>query len=141
LGPKEAFIAGLAIPLSFLVAFIGLYVSGNTINFVSLFSLILAVGILVDSAIVVTEAIHSEKQSGKSGKEAALATIRTFGWPLISGTATTLAVFAPLFLISGVTGKFIASIPFTIIFVLSASLFVALAFVPLIAAHFLDRHT
>lgn len=140
LGPKEAFIAGLSIPISFLVAFIGLYTSGNTINFVSLFSLILAVGILVDSAIVVTEAIYAEKQNGKTGKEAALATIHTFGWPLISGTATTIAVFAPLFLVSGVTGKFIASIPFTIIFVLLASLFVALAFVPLIAARFLEKH-
>ena len=141
LGWKEALIAGLAIPLSFLVAFIGLYLSGNTINFVSLFSLILAVGILVDSAIVVTEAIHSEKQSGKSGIGAALATIKTFGWPLISGTATTIAVFAPLFIVSGVTGEFIASIPFTIIFVLAASLFVALAFVPLIASHFLHEHS
>ncbi|PIR37973.1 MAG: hypothetical protein COV34_02705 [Candidatus Zambryskibacteria bacterium CG10_big_fil_rev_8_21_14_0_10_42_12] len=141
LGWKEAIIAGLAIPLSFLVAFIGLYLSGNTINFVSLFSLILAVGILVDSAIVVTEAIHTEKQSGKSGLEAALATIKTFGWPLISGTATTIAVFAPLFIVSGVTGEFIASIPFTIIFVLAASLFVALAFVPLIASHFLHEHS
>lgn len=141
LGWKEALIAGIAIPLSFLVAFIGLYTSGNTINFVSLFSLILAVGILVDSAIVVTEAIHAEKQSGKSGVDAALTTIHTFSWPLISGTATTIAVFAPLFLVSGVTGKFIASIPFTIIFVLTASLFVALAFVPLIASTFLTHHS
>ena len=60
IGWKEALIAGLAIPLSFLVAFIGLNSSGNTINFVSLFSLILSVGILVDSAIVVTEAIHTK---------------------------------------------------------------------------------
>jgi len=141
LGWKEALIAGFAIPLSFLVSFIGLYLSGNTINFVSLFSLILAVGILVDSAIVVTEAIHSEKQKGKSGIDAALATIKTFGWPLISGTATTIAVFAPLFIVSGVTGEFIASIPFTIIFVLTASLFVALAFVPLIASTLLTHHS
>jgi HAE1 family hydrophobic/amphiphilic exporter-1 len=134
LGWREALIAGSAIPLSFLIAFIGLWASGNTINFVSLFSLILAVGILVDSAIVVVEGIHARRGRGRSGVDAARRTIREFAWPLISGTLTTVAVFAPLFFISGVTGKFIASIPFTVIFVLLASLFVALGMVPLIAS-------
>jgi len=137
IGFRESIIAGLAIPISFLIAFIGLSASGNTINFVSLFSLILAVGILVDSAIVITEGIHTNLQKGYSKKESALVTLKEFNWPLISGTMTTIAVFAPLFFISGVTGKFIAIIPFTVIFVLSASLFVALGFIPLIASTFL----
>lgn len=139
LGWREAIIAGLAIPLSFLVAFIALDGSGNTINFVSLFSLILSVGILVDSAIVITEAIHTNMKEGGNKTEAARKAVNTFYSPLISGTATTIAVFAPLFLLSGVTGEFISSIPFTIIFVLLASLFVALAIVPLIASIFLRR--
>ena len=137
LGWREAIIAGLAIPLSFLLAFVGLYYSGNTINFVSLFSLILAVGILVDSAIVITEAIHTRLKQGNSKEQAAIKAIHDFHWPLTSGTATTIAVFAPLFLISGVTGEFISSIPFTIIFVLIASIIVALGIVPLVASSFL----
>ena len=134
IGWREALIAGLAIPMSFLVAFIGLYASGNSINFVSLFSLILSVGILVDSAIVITEGVHTNILSGLSRRESAKKAIAEFQWPLISGTMTTVAVFAPLFFISGVTGQFIAVIPFTIIFVLLASLFVALAIIPLFAS-------
>ena len=137
LGAKEALLAGLAIPLSFLIAFIGLNASGNTVNFVSLFALILAVGILVDSVIVVTEGIHTHLRNGLSPMKATQKAIRELHWPIVAGTMTTVAVFFPLFFISGVTGKFIASIPFTIIFVLIASLFVALGLVPVFAKHFL----
>lgn len=133
IGWREAVVAGLSIPLSFVIAFIGLAASGNTINFVSLFALILAIGILVDSGIVVTEAVHTRYRRLGNAVEAAKETIREYAWPLIAGTLTTVAVFAPLFFISGVTGKFIASIPFTIIFVLLASIFVALGLLPLIA--------
>lgn len=141
IGWRESVVAGIAIPLSFLIAFIGLSLSGNTINFVSLFSLILAVGILVDSAIVITEGIHLRISDYPRRRDAALATIKEFHWPLTSGTMTTIAVFIPLFLISGITGEFIASIPFTIIFVLAASLFVALAIVPLLSAVILQKKT
>ena len=133
LGWRESVVAALSIPLSFVIAFIGLYLSGNTINFISLFALILAVGILVDSGIVVTEAIHTRIRKTGNPEEAARLAIKEYAWPLIAGTMTTIAVFAPLFFLSGVTGKFIASIPFTIIFVLFASIFVALGFVPLLA--------
>jgi len=139
LGWREALIASLAIPLSFLIGFIGLQASGNTINFVSLFALILSVGILVDSAIVMVEGIHTKMKRQLDKQESALSTIKEFNWPLAAGTATTIAVFAPLFFISGVTGQFIYSIPFTIIFVLIASFFVALGIVPVIAATFMRR--
>lgn len=139
IGWKEAILSGLTIPLSFMVAFIGLKASGNTINFVSLFALILSVGILVDSAIVVVESIHTKMKAMNDKVESAKMTIEEFYYPLTSGTTTTIAVFAPLFLLSGVTGQFIASIPFTIIFVLVASLFVALGVVPLMASIFLTR--
>ncbi len=118
-----------------MIAFIGLYVSGNTINFISLFALILAVGILVDSGIVITEAIHTRMRKFGNAEDAAVRAIKEYAWPLIAGTMTTIAVFAPLFFLSGVTGKFIASIPFTIIFVLLASIFVALGIVPLLAIY------
>lgn len=136
IGWREAVVAGLSIPLSFLIAFIGLWASGNTINFVSLFSLILAIGILVDSGIVVTEAIHTRTSLYDTKEEAAIASLREYAWPLIGGTMTTIAVFVPLFFISGIVGQFIKSIPFTIIFVLFASIFVALGLVPLIAISF-----
>jgi multidrug efflux pump len=140
IGWREAFVAGLSIPLSFVVAFIGLSASGNSINFISLFSLILAIGILVDSGIVVAEAIHTRMKTLKDGEQAAIATIKEYSWPLIAGTMTTVAVFAPLFFISGITGEFIKSIPFTIIFVLIASIFVALGMVPLLAVVLTKPH-
>lgn len=133
LGWRESLVAAASVPLSFLIAFIGLQASGNTINFVSLFSLILAIGILVDSGIVVVEAIHTHLVRTGDKRKAALLALKEYAWPLIAGTFTTVAVFIPLFFLSGVTGKFIASIPFTVIFVLIASIFVALGLVPLLA--------
>lgn len=136
IGWRESLVAGLAIPLSFLIAFIGLYFTGNTLNFISLFALILAVGILVDSGIVVTEAIHARMKIFGNATEAARAALHDYAWPLIAGTMATVAVFAPLFFLTGIIGKFIAGIPYTLIFVLIASIFVALGIVPLIAVLF-----
>lgn len=139
IGWRESLVAGVSIPLSFLIAFIGLNMSGNTINFVSLFALILAIGILVDSGIVVTEAIHTRMRLYKTKLEAAQAALHEYAWPLIAGTMATVAVFAPLFFISGVVGQFISTIPFTLIFVLLASIVVALGVVPLIAIMFTKK--
>jgi multidrug efflux pump len=136
LGWRESLVAAASIPLSFLVAFIGLLASGNTLNNVSLFSLILAIGILVDSGIVVVEAFHTRLLKYGDKDAAAVAAIREYAWPLIAGTFTTIVVFLPLFFLSGIVGKFLASIPFTVIFVLLASIFVALGFVPLLAILF-----
>jgi multidrug efflux pump subunit AcrB len=135
LGWRESLAAAASIPLSFLIAFIGMYASGNSLNVVSLFSLILAIGILVDSGIVVVEAIHTRLESAGSRKAAAVAAIEEYAWPLFAGTFTTIGVFVPLFFLSGILGKFIASIPFTVIFVLLASIFVALGIVPLLAVY------
>ena len=133
IGWRESLVAALSIPISFLIAFLGLYLTGNTLNFISLFALILAVGILVDSGIVVTEAIHARMRLYGSALEAARAALSDYAWPLIAGTMATVAVFAPLFFIRGIVGKFIAGIPYTLIFVLIASIFVALGIVPIIA--------
>jgi multidrug efflux pump len=142
LGWRESLVAAASIPLSFLVAFIGLLASGNTLNNVSLFSLILAIGILVDSGIVVVEAFHTRLLKTGDKHEAAVAAIREYAWPLIAGTFTTIVVFVPLFFLSGIIGKFLGAIPFTIIFVLLASIFVALGFVPLLAIFFVkDEHS
>lgn len=139
IGWRESLVAALAIPLSFLIAFIGLYFTGNTLNFISLFALILAVGILVDSGIVVTEAIHARMKTHSTADAAAHAALKDYAWPLIAGTSATIAVFAPLFFISGIVGKFIAGIPYTLIFVLIASIIVALGIVPLVAILFTKK--
>ena len=138
IGWREALIAGLSIPLSLLIAFILMYYSGNTLNFVSLFSLVLVIGIIVDAAIVIVEGINTNvrRDDISNGIEAARATVKEFHIPLLAGTMTTVAVFAPLFMISGITGEFIKSIPFTVIAVLVSSLLVSIGFVPLIASRF-----
>ena len=141
IGWREGLLAGLAIPLSFLFGFIGLYFSGNTINFLSLFALILGIGILVDSAIVMVEGINRKMKDNPNidKKQAAIETINDFSTPLIAGTLTTVSMFTGLFIVTGIIGQFISSIPFTLIFLLFASLFVALAILPLFAASFLKR--
>lgn len=143
IGWREGLIAGTAIPLSFTIGFIGLYLSGNTINFLSLFSLILGIGVLVDSAIVMVEGINKRMKDDPTidKVQAAILTIREFNLPLLSGTLTTVSMFAGLFIVSGVTGQFIAVIPFTLIFILFASLLVALGFIPLIASSLLRRRS
>jgi len=136
LGWRESLVAAASIPLSFLIAFIGLQASGNTLNNVSLFALILAIGILVDSGIVMVEAYHTHLLKHGRKMDAAIAAIREYAWPLIAGTFTTIVVFVPLFFLSGIIGKFLFSIPFTVIFVLLASIFVALGFVPILSVFF-----
>ena len=136
IGWREAIVAAVSIPLSFLIAFIGLYFTGNSLNFITLFALILAVGILVDSGIVVTEAIHARMRGNGDALGAAQKALADYAWPLIAGTMATVAVFLPLFFITGIIGKFIAGIPYTLIFVLMASIFVSLGLVPLIAILF-----
>ena len=140
-GWREALVAAVSIPISFLIAFIGLDASGNTINFVSLFSLILAVGILVDAGIGIVEGMYTFINKGMRRRDAAVEAVRVYQQPLSIGILTTVAVFVPLFFLSGITGQFISTIPFTIIFVLLASLFVALVFVPIIGITALSKHS
>ncbi len=143
IGWREGLIAGLSIPLSFMIGFIGLYLSGNTINFISLFALILGIGVLVDTAIVVVEAINKNMKDNPTmdKSEAARLAVVEFSAPLTAGTLTTVSMFVGLFIVSGVTGQFIAGIPFTLVFILFASLVVALGFLPLISSVFLRRRS
>jgi hydrophobic/amphiphilic exporter-1 (mainly G- bacteria), HAE1 family len=139
IGLRESIVAVLSIPLSFVIAFIGMWMTGNTINFISLFALIIAIGVLVDSGIVVVEGIHTNREKGMDKMAAAQKAIRDFAWPLIAGTMTTVAVFLPLFFLSGILGQYVKGIPFTIVMVLIASIVVALGFVPLIALYILKH--
>jgi multidrug efflux pump subunit AcrB len=143
IGWREGLIAGLSIPLTFTIGFIGLYYSNNTLNFISLFALILGIGVLVDSGIVVVEGINKRMRNNPSMDkiDAARETVNEFSAPLVSGTFTTVAMFVGLLVVGGVTGQFISSIPFTLIFIMLASLIVALGFLPLITAKLLKNKT
>lgn len=137
LGAKEALLAGASIPLTFLIAFTILSFMGYTLNFLTLFSLILSLGVLVDSAIVITEAIYVNKNKGLSAKEAARKAIREFQLPLIAGVLTTVFAFLPMMLSSGIIGKFIETIPVTVSSVLIGSLFVALGIITTLGSRLL----
>lgn len=129
LGWRESLIAGLSIPLTFFITFAGLSTLGYTINSLTLFSLILSLGILVDSAIVITESISVKIESKMTPMEAAIETIREHQFPLIAGVLTTVFAFLPMLLTGGIMGEFIKSIPITVSLVLVSSLFVSLGIV------------
>jgi multidrug efflux pump len=137
LGLRNASFVGIAIPLSMLMGIMFLYLSGSTMNMVVLFSLILALGMLVDNAIVVVENIYRFKQNGFRNEEAARYGAGEVAIPIIASTATTLAAFVPLAFWPGVMGEFMKYLPLTLILVLSASLFVALVINPVLTARFM----
>ncbi|MCP4604195.1 MAG: efflux RND transporter permease subunit [Proteobacteria bacterium] len=137
MGIRNAFFVAIAIPLSMLMSFIILQAMGITLNTVVLFSLILALGMLVDNSIVVVENIYRHVSEGESRLKAALHATQEVAWPIIASTATTVLVFAPLLFWPGIMGEFMKYLPITVIAVLSSSLFVALVINPVIAANFL----
>ncbi len=137
LGLRNASFVGLAIPLSMLTGIMFLFVSGTTMNIVVLFSLILALGLLVDNAIVVVENIYRYMQNGYSGVDAAKYGTGEVAVPIIVSTMTTLAAFIPLAFWPGMMGEFMKYMPITLIIVLSSSLFVALVITPVFTSRFM----
>lgn len=134
LGVRTAFLVGVSIPGSFLTGLLVLSVFGLTINIVVLFSLIMAVGMLVDGAIVVTEFADRRMQEGTPRREAYRDAAKRMAWPITASTATTLAAFAPLLFWPDVTGEFMKYLPLTLIATLSASLAMALLLVPVLGS-------
>ncbi|WP_390338014.1 efflux RND transporter permease subunit [Vibrio harveyi] len=132
LGVRTALLVGISIPGSFLTGLLVLSVFGLTVNIVVLFALIMAVGMLVDGAIVVTEFADRRMQEGTPRKEAYRDAAKRMAWPITASTATTLAAFAPLLFWPDITGEFMKYLPLTLIATLSASLMMALLFVPVI---------
>ncbi|MEZ5670050.1 MAG: efflux RND transporter permease subunit [Alphaproteobacteria bacterium] len=130
LGIKSGLLVGVAIPGSFLTGILVLAIMGLTVNIVVLFALILAVGMLVDGAIVVTEYADRKLAEGYTRKQAYGAAAKRMAWPIIASTATTLAAFLPLLFWPGIVGEFMQYLPITLIATLSASLAMALIFVP-----------
>lgn len=134
LGWRNALFACLGIPVAFMAAFLFLYWTGGTINAVALFGLILVVGIVVDDAIVVIENIFRYVQEGLPPKEAAIRGAEEIGSPVLAASLTTIAAFAPLMLLSGVTGQFMRIVPTVAIIVLGASLLEVFVILPSHAA-------
>lgn len=126
-GLKEAFVAGLAVPLVFCATFGIMLAIGLTLNFLSLFSLILSLGLLVDDAIVVVQATKQYLKTGKfTPEEAVLLVFRDYKILLTTTALTTIWAFIPLLLATGIIGQFIRSIPITVSIILAVSYVVAI---------------
>lgn len=136
LGWRSGLLVGLAIPGSFLTAILVLWALGMTVNIVVLFSLILSVGMLVDGAIVVTEYADRKMIEGMHRKKAYPLAAKRMALPIVASTATTLAAFLPLAFWPDVVGEFMKFLPITVLFTLTASLAMALIFVPTVGAWF-----
>ena len=138
LGLKNASFVGLAIPLSILLGVLILNLTGTTMNVVVLFSLILALGLLVDNGIVVVENIYRYMQEGYDSRTAARLGAGEVAVPIIVSTLTTLAAFVPLAFWPGLVGEFFKYMPITLMIVLTSSLFVALVINPVFTAAFMS---
>ncbi len=132
LGARAAFLVGFSVPTSFLLCFALFAMMGVTISNIVMFGLILAVGMLVDGSIVVVEYADKRIQEGAGPMNAYTEAAKRMFWPIVSSTATTLCAFMPMLFWPGVPGEFMGMLPFTLIFVLSASLVVALVYLPVI---------
>ena len=132
LGMRSALLVGFAIPTSFLLCFALMAVMGISISNMVMFGLILAVGMLVDGAIVVVEYADKRIQASVEPMKAYGDAAKRMFWPIVSSTATTLCAFLPMLFWPGVPGEFMGMLPVTLIFVLSASLVVALIYLPVV---------
>ena len=146
LGIRNAFLVSLSIPFSMFLSFIVLSIMEITLNMVVLFSLTLALGMLVDNAIVIIENIYRYLDQGVGRLQAAMKATSEVAWPVIGSTVTTLAAFSPMIFWPGIMGEFMSYLPITLIVTLSSSLFVAMVINPALAAFFMktkkniDRH-
>ena len=141
LGIRNAALVGLSIPGSFLLGIATLHYMGFTMNLVVLFSLILVAGMLVDGVIVTTEYADRRMAQSVNRVEAYQQGARRMSWPIVASTATTLMVFLPLLFWPGIVGGFMKYLPITVICVLSASLLMAIVFVPVLGGLFGKRET
>ena len=136
LGVRSASMVGVAIPGSFLIGILVLQAMGLTINFVVLFSLILAVGLVIDGAVVITEFADRRMAAGNSKFDAFKVSAQRMAWPIIASNATTLSAFMPLLFWPGIIGEFMSYLPITMIATLIGSLVMALIFIPTLGSRF-----
>jgi multidrug efflux pump len=141
MGIRNALFVGIAIPMSMLMGIIVLNLLGYTLNIIVLFSLILALGMLVDNGIVIVENIFRYRQEGFDGVTASKYGAGEVALPIIASTATTLAAFLPLAFWPGLFGSFMKYLPVTLIVVLGSSLFVALVINPVLTRYLMKVDT
>ncbi|MGB5567856.1 MAG: efflux RND transporter permease subunit [Sedimenticolaceae bacterium] len=139
LNGRVAFWVAVGIPISFMATLAIVYLAGGSINMISMFALIMALGIIVDDAIVVGEDALTHYQTGESPLQAAEGGARRMFAPVMSSSLTTIAAFIPLFAISGFIGKFLGDIPFVIVCVIIASLIESFLVLPGHLSHSFKR--
>ncbi len=137
---RASLIMAFFVPTVMLATFAGLYLIGYSLNTLSLFALILVIGIVADDAIVVIDAIDYSRKQGYKGKDAIIHAINNVGIADISGSITTILVFAPLAAVSGVLGEFIRLIPITVMLSLALSLVIGLSLVPFLGNGILPNY-
>ncbi|MEM1095043.1 MAG: efflux RND transporter permease subunit [Bacteroidota bacterium] len=137
LGYRAASIVIIAIPISIFIAINWLDLTGFALQQISIVGLVIALGLLVDNAIVVTENINRFIGMGYSRNEAALKGTGQIGWAVVSSTATTMLSFLPMLILQSATGDFVRTMPLTVIYALGASLIVSLTLTPFLASRFL----
>ena len=137
---RLSFWAGLGMPISVAGALAVLWAWGGTINMISLFGLIMVLGIIVDDAIVVGEAIYVQRRHTSDALHAAVGGVVEVGLPVLAAVTTTIVAFLPLAFVAGVMGKFIAILPVVVIACLSASLLECLFLLPAHLSHLPDPH-
>lgn len=139
LGLRNALFVGVAIPMSMFLSFLILNALGITLNFMVLFGLVLALGMLVDNGIVVIENIYRKLEEGLTPSHAARQGVGEVALPIITSTGTTVSAFLPLAFWGGMMGEFMKYLPICVIVVLSSSLFVAFVINPVLAAMFITK--
>ncbi len=135
-GLRNALFVAIGIPFSFLCAFVLMHMAGISINTISLFSLILILGLVVDDAIVMLENMYRHIENGLSTAEAAISGASQVAMPVVASILTTVAAFLPLLLMVGIIGNFLTTIPLVVSFALLSSLFEALIILPSHVAEF-----
>lgn len=136
---RGTLIVSVAIPLSFAITLIVLYASGQTLNAFTLGGLTLAMGRLVDDAVVVLESIHRHQRMGMSNREAALKGANAVALPVLASTLTTMAVLLPVLLLAGLAKKLFAPLALTVAVAMMASYFVSMAVTPVACRYFLGH--
>jgi multidrug efflux pump subunit AcrB len=138
LNARLSFWAGMGIPISIAGALVILWAMGGTVNMISLFGLIMVLGIVVDDAIVVGKAIYVQRKQGKAALKAAVDGVSEVGMPVIAAILTTIVAFMPLFYVGGIMGKFISILPAVVIACLVVSLVECLFLLPAHLSHLPD---
>ncbi len=137
---RMALIAVISIPVIFLMSFGIISAQGSTLNSLTLFSLVLSLGLLIDTTIILLEGIHEGVEKGYSRKEAAMLSVETYKWPIIAGILTTIAAFIPMLLVEGIVGEFLKTLPLTIGATLGSSLIVGLFIMPALSTYLIKKN-